>query len=219
MEISITLKKKRPKIVYNNRRVAELWAEKEQDHARNTDYSLYYRNDTLYSFGAHYPVASFVRMEGKDECVFLNCIDSKSQTTRQHSYAAFHAIRNHNIWSDDHMELLSGYKVFRVHLSKYRKPYHHHLQSILKDYRDDIDILALKVVRARENWSKRWKLNAAETKMAESRRFSEHFGLDFDSTPTSVPKDSLGCARLALIIEDPGNMQYMDRYESEYYNN
>lgn len=65
--------------VVSSREVAHLWAHQAQDEARNSGGTLYFRGDTIYSYGSHFPIARRVRAG-----LVLFTTDSYSVTTAKH---------------------------------------------------------------------------------------------------------------------------------------
>lgn len=71
-------------------KVAHLWANQEQDEARNSG-NFYFSGDTIYSYGSHFPIAKIVDNASKDKdllsegskmCFFT--LDTYSSTTASH---------------------------------------------------------------------------------------------------------------------------------------
>lgn len=56
--------------------VAHLWANQEQEDARTGNGNFYFQNNTIYSYGSHFPIAKHVNFEGKKAILF---------TTREYS--------------------------------------------------------------------------------------------------------------------------------------
>jgi hypothetical protein len=53
-------KSKRQKHVFDTGEIPHLWAHKVQDSARNAQGNLYFENETIYSYGSHFPIARHV---------------------------------------------------------------------------------------------------------------------------------------------------------------
>lgn len=70
------------KTVYNNEMVAHLWANQSQTEARNSNKSFYFYEQTIYSYGDHFPIAKFHKVNS--ERVILFTTRTYSVTTRQH---------------------------------------------------------------------------------------------------------------------------------------
>lgn len=56
---------KRQRYVYPTDRIAHLWAHQTQSEARNPGRNFYFRGDTIYSYGTHFPIARHVKHRGK----------------------------------------------------------------------------------------------------------------------------------------------------------
>lgn len=72
------------KTVVNSAQVAHLWANQSQPEARNAKGSLYFRGDTIYSYGSHFPIARHVTARG-GRAVVLVTTKSYSVTTSGHT--------------------------------------------------------------------------------------------------------------------------------------
>ena len=46
--------------VFNNSMVAHVWAQQTQAHGRNAGNTFYFEGPTIYSYGEHFPIATFV---------------------------------------------------------------------------------------------------------------------------------------------------------------
>lgn len=74
---------------YSNSEVSHLWASGNKREAKSNNGNFYFTNDTIYSYGGHFPVGIIVR----PATVFLNS-DSYSMTTSQHKSIAAGATRH-----------------------------------------------------------------------------------------------------------------------------
>ncbi len=81
---------KRIKRVFTNNMVAHVWAQQTQDNGRNGTSSIYFDNETIYSYGSHFPIASFIDSE-----TVLITDQTSSVTTSQHVGLARRAIPDH----------------------------------------------------------------------------------------------------------------------------
>jgi hypothetical protein len=71
------------KLVVKTGEVPHLWAHKAQSEARNHQNSLYFRGDTIYSYGSHFAIARHAR-NAKDEPAILLTTRAHSATTARH---------------------------------------------------------------------------------------------------------------------------------------
>lgn len=80
------------KKVVNKETVAHYWANKLQSEARTPTHNLYFYNDTIYSYGGHFPIAKHVERNGQNKVLFT--LRTYSNTTAKHisvvSYASSH---------------------------------------------------------------------------------------------------------------------------------
>jgi hypothetical protein len=62
--------------------IAHLWANQQQDSARNSAHNFYFNGNTIYSYGGHFPIAKHVELNGNDCILFTE--KSYSNTTAKH---------------------------------------------------------------------------------------------------------------------------------------
>ena len=62
--------------------VAHLWANQIQEDARTPTGNMFFRGNTIYSYGRHFPIAKFIEHEGKNAILFT--LDTYSNTTAKH---------------------------------------------------------------------------------------------------------------------------------------
>src|SRR5258708_32172606 len=87
--------RKRAKHVFDTGEIPHLWAHKVQESARNAQGNLYFENDTIFSYGSHFPIARHVvdnptKKNPKPAVLFTT--RSWSVTTSGHVYAVRSAI-------------------------------------------------------------------------------------------------------------------------------
>lgn len=63
--------------VVNSHKVVELWAAQSQPSATNSRRSLYFEGATIYSYGEHFPIATFARNKQGQRCVLLTQIGTQ----------------------------------------------------------------------------------------------------------------------------------------------
>lgn len=80
------------KTVFSNSEVAHVWAQQDQDEGRNSNNSFYFHNETIYSYGSHFPIASFWDYN----TVFMTT-QGYSNTTSRHIHYVWDAIRHKNV--------------------------------------------------------------------------------------------------------------------------
>lgn len=64
--------------------VAHAWAHQTQEYARNSGDTFYFRGDTIYSYGNHYPIATIVNSATTGNKAILFNTKSYSSTTAKH---------------------------------------------------------------------------------------------------------------------------------------
>lgn len=82
-------KAKPKRTVFDTAMVAHVWAQQNQPYGRNAKATVYFDGPTIYSYGDHFPMASFVKPD-----VALVTTDRASQTTSSHIGDVRAALRN-----------------------------------------------------------------------------------------------------------------------------
>lgn len=72
------------KTVFDNRQVAHVWAQQRQEEGRGSNF--YFEGPTIYSYGRHFPIASFRKYKGRT-CVLFTSDKRSISTSRHISYA------------------------------------------------------------------------------------------------------------------------------------
>jgi hypothetical protein len=83
---------KRARMVFSNGMVAHLWAQQSQSFGRSNNGNFYFEGSTIYSYGSHFPIATFTDLRVGDKRVVLFTEDSYSPTTFGHCGDARHAL-------------------------------------------------------------------------------------------------------------------------------
>ena len=111
------------KKVFTNKMVSHVWAQQTQEEGRNSSKSLFFENETIYSYGYHFPIAKFI--PGTSYVLFNT--DFYTKTTRLHQNLVRRAISSdyqfnlpNSIW-DNH------YDVYQYYLNK--------ANELVKNYR------------------------------------------------------------------------------------
>jgi hypothetical protein len=79
------------KQVFNTNEVAHIWANQQQNEGRNSAGNFYFRGQTIYSYGGHFPIATI-----NDNTVFFT-LRSYSNTTAKHIQKARAAVSHKTI--------------------------------------------------------------------------------------------------------------------------
>jgi hypothetical protein len=74
--------------VFDHRQLAHVWAQQSQDDGRTSNGSLFFSGRTIYSYGHHFPIATF---HPKKSLVFF-CNASYSNTTNKHQRYVYGAV-------------------------------------------------------------------------------------------------------------------------------
>src|SRR5690349_5873313 len=96
--------------------VAHVWAAGTQDEGRNARENVWFRGDTIYSYGSHFPMAR--RVKGRSGAsAFLMTTRTYSNTTAKHLREVSSALRNHTVF---HVRDVTD-KTHAVHLAEYEE--------------------------------------------------------------------------------------------------
>jgi hypothetical protein len=152
--------KKRVKSVVSNGQIPHLWMHKAQPGARNSNGSLYFAGDTIYSYGSHFPIARHVT-KGKKEGVLFNTA-SYSPTTSGHQSRVRSAIPD-------------TATVFNVPKLADRG-YEDHANN-LKHYTELVAKLVAESNRGKSEWKIKRRHEAAVQTREEARAYAKFFGL------------------------------------------
>lgn len=170
------------RIVVNKREVAHLWAHKAQHHAKTSTGNFYFHDSTIFSYGYHFPIATFINNNNGDEAVLVTT-RTYSVTTASHISMVKRAITHlDNVF---HVPLTSGdYHNTDVDL----------LKMYVNSYRERISAQQTTVVRARAERNRNWAFDSLVKLVNEANNFCRFFGLtdtfevasDFDSLKATL---------------------------------
>jgi hypothetical protein len=145
------------KTVFNNDMVCHVWAQQTQNEGRNGNGSLFFEGKTIYSYGYHFPMATFIT----DNIVLMNS-STYSVTTTQHQGLAKRALH-------------SGVTVFEVpNLHNLDK--NSHIENIKYMINKGIDAIK-KASRARSEWSINSNKRLAVKMLENSTLYAKQFKL------------------------------------------
>ena len=155
--------------VFDNRMVAHVWAQQNQGHGRSGNGQFYFNDTTIFSYGAHFPIAKFVTND-KDEKAVLFTNRSSSVTTTQHMSYVRRAIPEglEVIWVNDPT----------------RTAYENYLKYA-SDLENALRLLPLIPKRARAKRAA--MISDIHTCVIRANRLVEFFSLN--ANPLSVPED------------------------------
>ena len=165
----------RTRYVYPSDMVAHLWANKAQDSARESGGRFYFVGDTIYSYGAHFPIARHV--ENKRGRAVLFTTRDYSVTTSGHKWTVLGACKHLTVFHVQH-------------------PTDTNRKAQFAEYRERYLELARKYSRARSN--KPWILGSLRDLVDEANRFAQFFGL---RCRLSLPDDLSGMVAECQAIE------------------
>lgn len=79
------------KTVFDNRQCAHIWAQQSQPNGRSNNGNMFFENSTIYSYGYHFPIATFI----DDNTVLINNDSYSVSTGKQQGYVRY-AVNHHN---------------------------------------------------------------------------------------------------------------------------
>lgn len=74
------------KKVFENRMVAHVWAQRNQEEGRSSNRHFYFKGDTIYSYGRHFPIARFTKDLAGNDCVLITDQSYGISMSRHTSY-------------------------------------------------------------------------------------------------------------------------------------
>jgi hypothetical protein len=159
--------------VFSSGEIPHKWFHRTQDSARNAGRSLYFENETIYSYGSHFPIARHVEGRKKRQAILFTT-RSHSVTTSGHCSAIRSAIpssvlvfRVPNVFTDD----------------RYASNDH---ERNLADYVERIQSAIVASARGRSSWTKQGNHTDAVNLTAEVKAYAAFFSLKLPKLP-SVP--------------------------------
>jgi hypothetical protein len=160
--------------VVSSSEVPHLWAHQTQDEARTSTGNLYFVGKTIYSYGSHFPIATFVE-NAQGERAVLFTTENYSVTTQRHKSLTWRAI--------SHIKPVFNVPLkVRWDMAKYHEIY-------VTSYSDRIKLLSESVARSRPGYTRDYKLDTLHSTVAEANEYCVFFDLeqrfevpaDFDS--------------------------------------
>lgn len=128
------------KTVVSSDQVAHLWANQSQSEARNSNGSLYFNGDTIYSYGSHFPIARHVSNKRGEYAVLFTTRDYSS-TTAQHKSAVRHALIGQLVFYVEH-PTNEGAQSVKANLADYKARIVARLQEAKRARKNATAILA-----------------------------------------------------------------------------
>lgn len=167
------------KHVVSSESVAHLWAHQTQDQARNSNGSVFFRGDVIFSYGEHFPIARHI--QNKHESVVLFTTKSYSVTTSGHCSMVRSAV--------SHLTVFSVPNVFAKIKAEH--------EGNLADYAKRISDRLLKTARARTSFNKEWTHKEALELRSEAIKYAKFFNLAYSKILLTVPAlDSVSLAKI-----------------------
>lgn len=174
-------KRKRAKQVFSTGEIPHLWAHQVQASARNPQGNLFFENETIYSYGSHFPIATHVsNKRGRKAILFTT--RTYSSTTSGHVSAVRSSIPK-NIPVFKVLIVATGWRGSHVYADTNSELHRTNVKAYLSSMKENID----RAQRARTLWSKQWKTREALGFRQELVRYAKFFGLKLPEIP-KVPK-------------------------------
>ena len=178
-------KSKRQRHVFPTNEIPHLWAHKTQSDARNAQGNLYFENETIYSYGSHFPIARHVTNKSGRKSAILFTTRKYSNTTAGHISAVRSSIPN-------------GVPVFNV----YDPSLTFNSMSLHIDgYVRSIELTARAAFERKMETTRNEDVNSAKSLIAECRAFCQFFGLKvpkFSKLP-KIDADKLARQTQAIV--------------------
>jgi hypothetical protein len=138
--------------VFDSGMVAHVWAQQTQEYGKNKQGNLYFRRDTIYSYGEHFPIARIVPRPHGQRVVYLTT-RTYSNTTSGHVGAVRAALRDEDM-------------VFHLPPHAWDDG-----KAALKDYATRIEAETLTASRARTQQA--WKIEQAHATVTEANAYAK----------------------------------------------
>lgn len=145
------------KTVFSNGMVAHVWAQQDQCEGKNSDRTFFFENETIYSFGYHFPIAKFL-----DKKTVLFTSRTYSNATGGHQHTARQAVH-------DNVDL-----IFADNIDIELDSKHLHKQNVSIMEKEINDLLG-RATRAVKN--AKWLKDAAIKKIGNREKYSMFFKL------------------------------------------
>lgn len=167
------------KVVSRNE-VTHLWAHQAQQSARNSNGTLFFEGDTIYSYGYHFPIAKFHRNSNGESAVLF--------TTRTYS------VTTSGHYSLVHRAISHVSTIFHVPLGRNG---FNPIDAVVS-YRERIEESQNAVAKARIERTREYAYASLTSLVEQANRFCEFFGLadrftvlsDFDSLKSTLSKQA-----------------------------
>ena len=154
------------KKVFTNSMVAHVWAQQSQEEGRNSGGSIFFCNNTIYSYGDHFPMASFETNAKEETCIAVST-KSYSITTSQHQSLVRQAIPLHYKENNKVFYVPSLKKVWGENRLDH--------EANIKGFKEDQKQLARKITRARS--AKAYLLDELRGDIANANNYCEFFDI------------------------------------------
>lgn len=159
---------KRQKQVFSTGEIPHLWYHKTQYSARNQQHNLYFENETIFSYGSHFPIAKHVQSKNGKKSAILLTTRTYSVTTGGHISAVRSAIP----------EDVQIFRVMRPDNSpESQLPYY------LSEIKSNLDSANSRKMETTRNSD----VNSAKSLILECRAFCKFFGFKTPKFP-KLPK-------------------------------
>ncbi len=169
---------KRQKQVFSSGEIPHKWFHRTQDSARNSRGSLYFENETIFSYGSHFPIARHVANKKKRRAILFTT-QSHSVTTSQHCSAVRSSIPSDALI----------FHVPNVNVSSDWQAMVRHEENIA-DYVKRIESAIVASARGRSSWTKESNHTDAINLTAEVKAYAAFFSLKLPKLPSVPDLDS-----------------------------
>lgn len=160
--------------------VAHIWAQRNHTEGRIPSGNIYFYNNTIYSYGNHFPIATFVTRNGSTKVLFNDT--TYSHTTNKHQIAVRSAIKHYDIISCD-TSIIKAVLNFQREIKLLRKEL---IRLINLDFTSVISIQARSAIKRRKEELKLDDIARAESVYNEYVKVLEFFGAKMPKKNTKL---------------------------------
>lgn len=165
--------------IFPSNEIPHLWFHRTQPAAHNSNGSLYFENETIFSYGSHFPIARHVQSKRGKKSAVLFTTGHYSVTTSAHCSHVRSAIpQNVQVFH------VPNVIVSADHAANFR-----HEENIA-DYRRRIDSAIVASARGRSSWKKESNHADAVKLVAEVKAYAAFFSLKCPKLPVVPALDS-----------------------------
>jgi hypothetical protein len=167
----------RQRFVYDTAHVSHLWAHQAQSEARNSRRNLYFYGDTIFSYGAHFPIARHIKHRGKSAILFTS--------------------RTYSVTTAGHISMVRQAIPLNVAVFTTFNPLGS-LADVRSEHKERVTEATKRLAAAKSKAQRAIRYRALVAVIAEANRFSEYFGF---TTRYRLPENHAELDAIATAYE------------------